>query len=80
MIPYDRFRTGLTFTDVRGMLAEEQVDPELRGERKFVTRATVLGRWHEIKLTMYEYYQRSENETDDKGPDATVLQRGVGRF
>ena len=40
---YDALRTGLTFREVRLML----------GGRRFITRHTVLGKWHEIKLALW---------------------------
>ena len=45
-IAYDQFRTGLTFRDVYYML----------WERNRKRRHTVLGKWREIKLAMYEQY------------------------
>lgn len=49
---YENFRTGLTFAEVYQELWAEVE----RGERRHITRATVLGRWHEIKLKMWRYY------------------------
>jgi hypothetical protein len=46
---YDNFRTGLTFVEVWEMLRIEQRE----GKRRHITRHTVLGRWHEIKLRMF---------------------------
>ncbi len=43
---YDDFKTGFSFKEVRQML---------RG-RNWITRHTVLGKWHEIKLKMYDEY------------------------
>ena len=50
---YQQYRTGLTFREVRKNLSREQHQKYERGEYMFVTRATVLGRWHEIKLKMF---------------------------
>ena len=50
-ITYDEFRTGLSFKEVRDMLRYEQ--------RPHITRHTVLGKWHEIKLSMYRSYENS---------------------
>lgn len=47
---YDQFRTGLTYRDVYGMV----------WERKYKRRGTVLGKWRQIKLEMYEEYLRRE--------------------
>lgn len=54
---YEDFRTGLTFRDVREMLKIEAQQKYERGEYMFVTRATVLGRWHELKLEMFEHFE-----------------------
>lgn len=51
---YEAFRTGLTFGDVRRMLAVEQ--RQIRDHTSgymFVSRGTVLGRWRELKLDMW---------------------------
>lgn len=51
---YAKFRTGLTFGDVRRMLAVEQRQTrDYTGDYMFVSRSTVLGRWHEIKQGMW---------------------------
>jgi hypothetical protein len=51
--PYNEFRTGLTFTEVRRML---WLNSEDNRNWKHVTRHTVLGKWHQIKLEMYHEY------------------------
>lgn len=57
MIPYHEFRTGLTFKAVREMLAHESHEFCRRtGQYMFVGRRTVLGRWRQYKLEMYEAY------------------------
>lgn len=50
---YDKFRTGLTFKEVRNILSIEQKRKRQNYEYMFVTRRTVLGRWHEIKKKMF---------------------------
>jgi len=55
---YKNFRTGLTFMDVRRALKLEAKKKYERGQYMFITRATVLGRWHEIKLKMYEMEEK----------------------
>jgi len=61
---YDRLRTGLTFKSVRRDLAVEQrAKKGSRGkgcEYMFVTRRTVLGRWHEIKQDMFRYLENED--------------------
>lgn len=62
---YESFRTGLCFSEVRQIL---EVEREQR-KRHHVTRRTVLGKWHEIKLKMwreeldYEKYLRNREKT-----------------
>lgn len=50
---YDRFKTGLTYGDVRLML---QYSEKHRGKHSAPhdRRHTVLGFWHELKLQLYE--------------------------
>lgn len=55
---YEEFRTGLTFKDVRRILADEQVAAAANGDRMYVRRNGVLGRFREIKLQMYDYVMR----------------------
>lgn len=58
---YKEFRTGLTFKEVRHILKLEAKRKYERGQYMFITRATVLGRWHELKKNMYaqeeKYFQ-----------------------
>lgn len=49
---YSVFRTGFTFRDVYQMLWLEVE----QNKRRHITRHTVLGKWREIKLKMYEEY------------------------
>lgn len=51
---YNTFRTGFTFRDIREMLWETSEDPK---DWPHVTRHTVLGKWREIKLEMWNYYK-----------------------
>ncbi len=55
---YNNFRTGYTFKKVREILRHEQKQKYLKGIYMFVTRATVLGRWHQLKLEMYRYEEK----------------------
>jgi hypothetical protein len=52
-IEYKNYRTGFSFTDIRRMLQRKQKEARHSGKYIFVTRATVLGFWHEIKLKLY---------------------------
>ena len=47
---YQEFRTGYSYADIYQMLRYECE----QGKRRHVTRHTVLGKWHEIKLSMFE--------------------------
>lgn len=49
-LAYQRFRTGLTYSEVRDMLWVNSEDPD---DWKYKRRNTVLGKWHEIKLEMW---------------------------
>jgi len=56
IMAYEDFRTGFTFTDIRQMLKMEANRKYQDGVYMFITRKTVLGRWHEIKWKMYKDY------------------------
>jgi len=60
---YKTYRTGLTFKRVRQMLYQEQTERINSGDPMFVTRHTVLGRWHQIKQLEFQtlYYNYFEN-------------------
>lgn len=51
---YDAFRTGLTYREVRRMLWVHDND---RSRWRHKRRGTVLGLWHEIKLSLYAQMQ-----------------------
>jgi hypothetical protein len=51
-IEYDQFRTDLSFVEIWEMLKIEKNE----GKRSHITRHTVLGKWHEIKIKMFEAY------------------------
>jgi hypothetical protein len=51
---YDSFRTGLTFRDVYQMLVSPSDD---RSDWRQKSRRTVLGKWHEIKMQLWELAQ-----------------------
>lgn len=61
-IPYDEFRTGLSFRQVYTELKAEQNTLYNQGIYMFITRHTVLGRWRQHKLSMYEHYQNELNK------------------
>lgn len=47
---YDKFRTGLTFADVKGMMFTGSEDPKDWRQRR---RHSVLGYWHELKIQLW---------------------------
>ena len=53
VIPYEEFRTGLTFATVRAMLWSPSDDPSTWRHKR---RGTVLGMWRQMKAEMYERY------------------------
>ncbi len=58
---YANFRTGMTFAEVFwGLYYEFKSHYEATGEVKVITRHTVLGRWRQIKLEMWDAYRRGE--------------------
>lgn len=63
ILDYEDFKTGFTFKDIRLMLKQEADRKYKKGEYMFITRKTVLGRWHQIKKEMYnEYLEMTEIE------------------
>ena len=67
-LPYDRFRTGITFAGVRELLGFEQDDAYESGQYMFVSRSTVLGRMHELKQDQYARYLDYYEEGDEELP------------
>lgn len=63
-IPYDDFRTGLTFGEVRMMFWSYNEDSSTW---RYKRRGTVLGKWHQIKLEMYDEYLRRVEQAKLKG-------------
>ena len=51
---YKEFRTGMTFDGVRQELNLEAREQYERGLYMFITRATVLGRWHQHKMEAFK--------------------------
>lgn len=56
MLKYSDFRCGVTFAEVRRALAIEQREARRNGTYMYVTRATVLGRMHQLKQSAYSQY------------------------
>ena len=81
-VSYDEFRTGLTFACVFQILKREALVKWEAGERMFITRHTVLGRWRQIKLESYDAYCRNvdaEAVSDGYIPGPMWLASGSGR-
>ena len=77
-LPYADFRTGLTFKAVlHGLKAEARHVMEREGRRMFITRHTVLGRWHQIKKESYAGYLRSlvEEEWESRADSTRDVER-----
>lgn len=75
LIPYEDFRTGLSFDQVRQILAAEARRKYEAGQYMFVSRSTVLGRWNELKRAMYQEYvnaYESGRELEDFTPAAEL--------
>lgn len=63
-MPYDQFRTGLTYHDVYMMIYT----------RRYKRRRGVLGFWHELKKKMYaeylhQFYGDCDYETSEDADD-----------
>lgn len=66
-IPYDKYRSGLTFGDVRELLGHEADAAYDSGQYMFVSRSTVLGRWREMKLDQYARYVDAYGDFGERG-------------
>lgn len=64
-IPYDKYRSGLSFPDVREILGHEADAAYDAGQYMFVSRSTVLGRWREMKLAQYGRYLDAYQPEDE---------------
>ncbi len=67
-IPYDKFRSGMTFDIVRELLGYEQDAAYESGQYMFVSRSTVLGRMHQLKREQYARYREGYQEGDEDLP------------
>jgi len=55
-ITYQEFRTGLDYAEVRAMFWSPNPDPSTW---RYKRRATVLGKWHQIKQEMWANHLES---------------------
>ena len=59
-ISYNEFRTGFLYVDIYQMFWEPEHDPS---KWKYKRRNTILGRWHQIKLEMWnDHLENCSNE------------------
>lgn len=66
IIPYHKFRTGLSYQDVADMVWSYSNDPaDWPKSHHTRRRNTVLGKWHQIKQEMYEQYLLAFEVEDD---------------
>jgi hypothetical protein len=61
---YGGFRTGLTYYEIWQVLRQEKE----AGRRAHITRHTVLGKWHEMKMSMYQALLDSYGISDEEIP------------
>ncbi len=71
MISYKNFRCGLSFTGTRQALAVEQREARKNGLYMYVTRRTVLGRMHQLKLSAYANYLREIEKNERQAKKTT---------
>lgn len=57
-LAYTDFRPGHTWQSIRDELSREQLVTRAAGQYMFVSRGTVLGRWHQRKQESYRHYLR----------------------
>lgn len=61
-IEYEEFRTGYTFKEIRRiLLIDARRKYEITNQYVFISRHTVLGRWRQIKLEMWNQFQKDLN-------------------
>jgi len=61
--PYEDFRTGLTFADVKQSLWNWSTNPK---DWVYRRRHTVLGFWHMLKLRAYVEYENYLDEIQER--------------
>jgi hypothetical protein len=62
-VPYEKFKTGLTYQTVYEMLYTGSDDP---ADWRYKGKSGVLGYWKELKTDMYKDYRRT---FDPSAPD-----------
>ncbi len=58
-VPYEKYKTGLTYDDVYNKLWRDSDDP---ADWRYKGPSGVLGYWHELKQEMYDDYVRGFEE------------------
>lgn len=66
LIPYDKFTTGYTYREISDMIWYQSDWHAAHHTRR---RHTVLGKWREIKLEMYERYLAAVEQHDQTVED-----------
>ena len=61
-LDYDTFRTGCTYRDVWWMMWSSSDDPV---DWRYKRRHSVLGRWRQLKLEMWDHHIEHCPERDD---------------
>lgn len=67
-LTYRKFRTGLTWQDIRDELRRESEQAYRKGQYMWIGRSTVLGRWWQHKQAGWEQYLRDYCERDADFP------------
>lgn len=71
---YEQFRTGYTYSDIYSMFWSGSDDPSTWVNKR---RHTILGRWHEVKLKMWEdHLEFCQRQHDYEIDRATANLRG----
>lgn len=71
LIPYDEFKTGMSFPEVRRMLWVNSDDPK---DWRHKGRHSVLGLWHELKQKQYDVYERQNEPRENPRRSAPMGQ------
>jgi len=70
-LQYQAMRTGLTYRDVFGMFWVGGKDPSTWKQKR---RNTILGRWHQLKLEMWDHHlETCKNGQNSKQTNAPLV-------
>lgn len=76
IIPYEEFKTGLSFPEVRRMMWSNSPDPK---NWRHKGRHSVLGLWHELKGQMYDVYEAQNEPRENPRRPARAFMRSCVR-